>query len=155
MRVQLTLGGTSPPREAYLNLDPLATPGDGRVPCSFADLSEFLDDAEASEIVALDVVDRLMTTDADATLIHWVSKLARGGTLAIGGLDLAELSRRCWSRQMSLELANSLLYGGHPRACRRSARSLSWAAEKLISLGIKPLTKTFDGVFYCVNGVRP
>jgi hypothetical protein len=153
MKLNLVFG-SGVPLDGYLNVSPTAA---GCVYAHFSDLDPVVEDAEASEILASDVADFVPASAFDDMLAHWARKLARGGTLTVRGLDLADVCRMVASRQLDLPRANLLIYGDQsvPSACRKSATSLPLMCGVLRSVGLTIAAKAFAGPFYTVTARRP
>lgn len=154
MKLHLTIGGNAPPREGHLNVDPLAEPGGPRIFGHLGDLSGHVEDCEAAEIVALDVLDYLDPALGEATLDHWTRKLRRGGLLVVGGLDLTEVCRQLGLRKIGLAVANELIYG-RASAHRRSSTSLPQRCDSLSRRGLVARGKAYRDSFYTASFVRP
>jgi hypothetical protein len=156
MKLNLLLHGQDL-RGGYLNVDPFAEPDSDKVVGSVTNLDALVHDAQADEIIALDILDFLPACDVDATLEHWVSKLRHGGTVTIGGLDLHEVARRFHLGQIDLDAANQLIHGRQrfPWEYRKSTLALSVLISKLLTLGLIPTRKVYSDEFYCVTARRP
>lgn len=144
MKVNLLLDNPGDVRSGYLNIDPFApAEGDQRVKGDVSDISWAVDDAEATEIVALDVIDFFPARDADRVLNNWLSKLARGGRLTVSAVDVREVARAFLAGTLHLDDVNDLLHGKQeqPWQCRRAAYTLDQLVEVLGNLGYKVLLK--------------
>lgn len=144
-------------RSGYTNCGPIARLGRGAVHSSFSHLDPLCEDAEATELIALDVIDFVSPGEINEMVAHWVRKLRHGGTLTVGGLDLAEVARRLVSGRLDHDAANLLIYGSQdvPALCRKACMPLRVACEVLEAYGLKVLTKTYNECFYVVTSRRP
>lgn len=149
MRVNLVVAGN--PRHNYLNIGPWSCTLPGVNPGDVGNLDNHVEDAEASEIIAEDVIDFVDPSQIPDVLSHWVRKLARGGTLTVGGLDLREVGRRMTTYETELPEAIALIYGGG----RKSALALRSVADHLASLGLEITYKGLKVHHYIVTGRRP
>lgn len=156
MRVNLLLNSPTM-RNGFLNIDPFATPGDGKIYGHVTCLDGHVEDAQASEILASDVLDFLPPKAVNDAVTHWIKKLRHGGTITIGGLDLREVARRLSSHQISIDEANLLVYGeqSSPWQCRKAAVSLPLMADQLQRTGLVVTGKSYREVFYSVTARRP
>jgi hypothetical protein len=110
MKIQL-LYGHGDLMSGYVHVNPFDTaPADGVCSCPLDNL-EIVDDAEATEILAMDVIDYLPIPEVNNTIRHWVSKLAHGGRIIIGGTDLYEVCKAFANYSVSITEANYLLHG--------------------------------------------
>ena len=157
MKLNLLMGAPGDVRSGYLNVDPLADGGDGRVDCKLDDLSPVVDANECQEIVALDVVDRFSTAEADAAMSHWLSRLARGGTLAVGCVDVGEVARLFRADLLSLEDVNTLLHGEQdgPGRFRLCSLTLARLAAALEGKGMKIMSRRVTDCHAVVVCRRP
>ena len=68
-------------------------------------------DAEAVEILALDIIDYIPINETNKTLDHWISKLRMGGRLIIGGVDAFSVAKAFSSYQIDIHEYNELVHG--------------------------------------------
>jgi hypothetical protein len=117
MKINLTLESSSS-RSGYVNINPLASPDDPNfIRANVNELSIYVDDGEAEEIVALDLIDFVPIQEKENIVRHWLSKLALDGTLTIGGNDLGQITKAYTFNQLDLNQAAELLYGSQiPRS---------------------------------------
>lgn len=157
MKINLLLNSKAV-RSGYTNLDPLAPPGDpDRIPGTLTNLDDFVEDAEATEIVALDVIDFVPSTDTNDVLAHWIRKLRHGGILTIGGVDLRDVCKAVVFQQLNLTEANLLLYGEQeaPWQYRKATLTLQHVINALEEQGMEITRKHSDRFRYCVTARRP
>lgn len=159
MKLNLLIDNPGDCRSGYVNVDPL-TPddcSDGRVRAHLHDLSPVADDGEAVEIVALDVLDYFPAAQADEVLQGWLRKLAHGGRLTVGVVDLKEVCRGVLAHTLSDEDANELLHGRQerPHQFRKASFTLGKLAEVLGNLGYKVLAKRVQGHRAIITVERP
>lgn len=157
MKINLLLNGDGI-RSGYLNLDPLADPNDSmKTQGDICNLDEYVDDAEADEIIATDIIDFLPTNDLESVLSHWLSKLRHGGSIVVGGVDIREVARGLLNQRLTLNQANMLLYGGQqsPHDYRKTTLTLQKLLEIFQQLGFKVIQKRQENYFYQVKAERP
>jgi S-adenosylmethionine:diacylglycerol 3-amino-3-carboxypropyl transferase len=104
-------------------------------------LDKYVDAAEVDELVALDVIDYIPTTQTKDALDNWISKLRIGGRIIIGGIDILSISKSISDGSLDTPLANLLIHGKQdkPYLIKRasfSAYDLSEYLESFYSLGI-------------------
>jgi hypothetical protein len=115
-------------------------------------IDEFVDDAEADEIFAIDVLSTYHFSKMNNVLGKWVSKLAHGGKITVGFIDLMFVAKTIHNRTMSILKANELLYGD---GLKGSAFSLEMIKIALEEKGIKILTCRSENGYAVIVGERP
>ena len=113
MKVNL-LYGEADILTGYLNLHPFAISDDDEKNIRIADIKNIdrhVCDAEATEIIATDVIDYLSLYEVPKVLGHWIKKLRHGGKIVIGGTDMNEVTRGFIHGDIDLETTNKLLHG--------------------------------------------
>jgi len=141
----------------YLTINPFCpTETDDVKRCDVRNLDKYLDDAECESIVAWDVLDYISLPEREKVVNHWVSKLARGGTLLIGGTDLRLVSKSVSAYQIEPKGATVLLYGvqEQPWGIKRSMSTCVDTAQMMRSMGLKVLRAQYEGFQYFVEVVR-
>ncbi len=153
MKVNILLNSTAT-RSGWLNIDPYAPLEDpNRSNAQVDGLDVFVDDGEVEELVALDVIDAVSSSDKIRLLNHWIAKLAHGGSLTISGLDLYQAARAIHLRQVDLLTANKLLYGENVPTtgaipCEQMVKILS-------SSGLRVEDVKIINMKYVIKAVRP
>ena len=87
------LWGTGHPLSGYTNIDPHSYNKEGIVNGDITKLDEFVEDSEATEILATNIIDYLPYYIVGSTISAWVKKLRRGGKIIIGGVEIQELCK--------------------------------------------------------------
>lgn len=150
MKVNLLIGNVADFRNGYLNLDAsIRESVDDRYPCS---LNEWpgISPNEATEIVALGVLDHIPVSAVAEVFAYWVSRLAIGGSLHFSALDILETTYQLGSVTQNLvESANTLLYGG-----RQSAHTVESLASLAQNHGLTVRWKCLRGVEAVIEAVR-
>lgn len=150
MKINLLLGDAGNIRSGYLNLDATITEKvDERIPCSVDDFGGVACPNEATEIVALGVLDRLPAPVVANSLRYWTSLLAHQGLLTISALDIEEFSLHLSNTDMGLEEVNQVVY------TRRSAHTMQGLCQALEYFGLTIQRKWWDGLQACVSAIRP
>lgn len=146
VKVNLLLDNPGDCRSGHLNLDPFAPDIDdhsGRVKGDVFNLDAFVDDGEAEEIVALDILDYFPANEVDDILQNWLRKLARGGKLTIGVVDVREISRAILHNKLTYDEIGELLYGKQEFAWqyKRSGYTLFQLVAVFEGLGYRILSR--------------
>jgi hypothetical protein len=121
-------------------------------------LDPFVNDAEATEIIATDVIDYLPLNDMNTIIDHWVSKLRRGGKIVIGGIDLFQVCKAFTQYDINVETANKLLHGlqDQPHLLKRLTLTLTGLRNYLRDKhGLKILKTRYAGYSMIVEAQRP
>jgi hypothetical protein len=159
VKINLLIDNPGDLRSGYLNVDAVAPDGctDGRVKGDLSNLDEFVDDGEATEIVALDVLDCFPGADASTVLSRWCSKLAHGGTLTVSVVDVREVARGVLANTLSPDDTNELLHGKQekPWQHRKAAYSLAHLAGVFTSHGYRVLAKRVQNYRAVITIQRP
>ena len=97
----------------HININPFAENADGNniIRDDISNLDKHVDDAEVSELVALDVIDYIPITKAEETIENWVKKIRIGGRIIIGGTDLVEVCKSLSHYRLDITDANILIHG--------------------------------------------
>lgn len=140
MRVYLTLGN---PRSGYVNVNP-----------SQGNLDGLVEAGEASEMVALEVLDRFRPEEQPVYLRHWASRLAPGGTLTVSCPDLFEVARFLVTGNYSEAGASQILYGS-PQSRRAVVYSDKTLSEELTGMGLQIVSRRVQGPLCVVVARRP
>jgi hypothetical protein len=156
MKVNLLIDNPDEALSGYVNLDPYAKPDDKtRTRCeALGDLSSIVDDGEAEEIVARDIVEYFRQVDVDQILNHWLGKLRRGGTLTITFVDIRDVTKGYLNGSLSVEDYNILVHGTQTRDWdyKKSSFCLLDFVATVEAKGYKTLMKrvtNYQSVFTC------
>jgi len=141
--------------DGYMNLDPHPSTDDVTA-CSHENIDAFVDDGEAEEIRACDVIDFLPTGKLMDTMKHWRKKLRLKGKLTIGGTDLREVARSLQQGSISEQSANELLYNVNDTDwdIKRSAGTIEIMVNVFNQLGLKIEEKLLRNNRYIITGTR-
>lgn len=120
----------------YTNVDPFGYGDENKVVVSdLGNLDDVVDDSEAKEILAIDVLDYLNPPDSIPSLRHWIKKLRRGGTIMVSGVDVYSVCRAFHRYEIDFPTVQNLLYGEHTKPHLR--RSIAFTL-----LGMKDFFKS-------------
>jgi len=152
MKINLILDGHA--LSGYKNIDPYGYGDETKVVGDVENLDDMVEDAEATEILALDIIDFLPPESIEAAIGHWVSKLRHGGKIAIGGKDLWQISKALYQKILDLEEANEVIHG-----TQEKPRISNFTIDKLIntleSRGLQILKKRINKFDMVVEAQRP
>lgn len=81
------------------------------IDCALNQLDPVVDDGEAEEIRAIDILDYFPLKECDKLLQHWVSKLKHGGRLIIQVVDLMLVAKGIIREHILPYDANLFLHG--------------------------------------------
>ncbi len=157
MKLNLFIDNPDAARQGYKNIDPVAPIGHADILReNLAELAS-VDDAECSEIVALDVLEYFPPADTDKILTTWIRKLGHGGMLTVGFTDLYQLVKHTYNRTLNISEVNLYLHGNQksPWNLKRNTFSTDLISEVLQGKGLKILSKRIDGVTTIIKAVRP
>ena len=70
----------------FLNLDALPVPG--KIHGDISTLDQYVDDGEATEIIVPTALDYIFLSDKQHIVSNWTKKLAHGGEIVLGGLEI-------------------------------------------------------------------
>jgi hypothetical protein len=145
-------------RAGYTNIDPFAPPDDpDRTNGDIVNLDEYVDDAEATDIIALNVIDFMPSSETNEIIAGWIKKLRHGGTITIGGVDIRDVSKAIIYQQLSLTDANFLLYGAQraPWEYKKATLTLQHLINALQGQGMEIIKKHSENFTYHVTARRP
>lgn len=152
MKLNLTLD-LAGQRSGYVNINPLADPNSPDfIRSNIDNLSIYVDDGEAKEIIALDLIDFVPIQEKENIVRHWLSKLALGGTITIGGNDLWQITKAFTFNQLELTQAAELLYGS--QLARSGLVTCSQMRKILEGGGLKIIESRLSNFSYYVIAER-
>jgi hypothetical protein len=152
MKLNLTLEANSS-RSGYVNINPLASPDDPNfIRANVNELGLYVDDGEAKEIIALDLIDYVPIQEKENIVRHWLSKLALGGTITIGGNDLGQITKAFAYNQLELSQAAELLYGN--QLARSGLVTCAQMRKILEGGGLKIIESRLSNFSYYVKAER-
>ena len=154
MRINL-LNDQNTIRSNALNIDPFADPLEpSKTFGGLENLDLHVDDGEAEEIIAYDIIDYLQARDLERTVEGWVRKLKFNGKITIGGLDIYEVSKGVINGNLNLAQINGLLYEDYRHKQRKSVSTIQNVVSLLQKFGLKILHKRLNGYDYVVVAER-
>ena len=153
MKVNIICGGHA--LTGYVNIDPLARDEPDKVAADFGNLDKIIHDAEATEILALEVLHYIPFHNVPTVLSNWVKKLRINGKIAVGGYDMGEVCKSYANKTCGLEDLNTFIYGDEATPLAfSSAISMSYLKDLVESLGLKILKQRKNGYHMVVEAVR-
>jgi hypothetical protein len=106
--MKLYLGLNTTLVSGHTVVDPMG--GEGKTALDFRNLDSIVDNGEC-EVINAKVLNHIHGSEIYSVIKHWVSKLAHGGSIILGGSDLLEVSKAVVTGQMSNAESNKLFYG--------------------------------------------
>ncbi len=139
----------------FVNIDPIvAATNPDKLNADPSNLTPYIDNGSVEELISPDVLDFYSLTDKVKVLDHWLGKMAHGGLITVGGLDVAEATRVIHLGKLNIEQTNVLLYGVSPLQ-RKSILSIH---DVVIFFEAKSdyriVEKKIDNLFYLVTAQR-
>lgn len=144
--------------QEYININPFALEETDNIRISdVKNLDKIVENAEATEIIASDVIDYLALNEINPTLDHWISKMRHGARLVIGGCDSYDAAKALVQFEIDLETFNMLVHGtqDQPHLFKRMCLTLPGLCEYLTDHGLKIIKKRRNGLNYVVEAQRP
>ena len=152
MKINLILDGH--PISGYTNIDPHGYGDKNKVAGDIFNLDELVDDSEAVEIIASNVLSFAHLSDIPNIINHWCSKLRHNGKIIITSSDINIISQLCHQQAISLEDINTLLYGDNDTKTCLSQISLEYLIQALQNNGLQIMSKRIRGTSVSVEAIR-
>lgn len=101
----------------HININPFAEDADGEniIRANIMNLDEHVDDAELSELIAVDVIDYIPLNEVNEVLSNWAKKIRIGGKIILGGTDLVEVCKSMSQYRIPITDANELIHGSQTK----------------------------------------
>ena len=150
MKINL-LYGHGDQLQGYITIHPFAVEETDSVRIDdVRNLDRVVEDAEATEIIAADVIDYLGLDEVNPALDHWIKKLRHGGTIIIGGCDSYDAAKALVQYEVDLETFNMLIHGTKdaPHLFKKTCLTLPGLVEYLEQHGLKVIKKRRNGLNY-------
>jgi len=158
MRVNLLFDNPGAVRSGYLNIDPFAPTPDthGRVVGDVNNLDKLVENGEAEEIVAHDILGYFPPQQVDEVLGNWLGKLAHKGILTVACPDVGEAARQFLQNLIRIEDYNVLLHGEQTEGwqLRRSSFTLPLLVGVFTTRGFRVIQKRIQNNFAVVTAQR-
>lgn len=141
----------------YKNVCPNAPPNHAEcVSGDFVSLDSYCDDAECSEILALDVLDYLNPQVTHIVIDNWVKKLAHKGKLILGGIETYSVCKAASLRAIDIGNLNLILRGNidNPFAARKFTYNIEDVTNLLKTKGLVIRKQAVADLRYIVVGER-
>ena len=152
MKINLILDGH--PLSGYRNIDPYGFGDETKTVGDIHNLNDIVEDAEATEILALDVIDFMPSDTVLTAISHWVSKLRHRGTIVIGGKDLWQISKAIHQKILDITEANEAIHGTEEKP-RLSHLTIDRLVSIMEDQGLKILKKRVNKFDMVVEAQRP
>ena len=122
-------------------------------PHSAGQLGEFVDDGEAEEFRALNILGLFPQNKSEEILNHWISKVAHKGKLIIGEVECLDVSKAYANGRISIDDFNNLLRGEN--SVVQTSFSVGQIVNFLEAKGFKILKKRVSNYYFIVEAERP
>ena len=142
-----------------MNIDPLSSPNDPNCVCAdIFNLDPLVDHNSCQLLLALDVLDFAPLQLRQQILTNYLCKLAHGGTITVGGLDIREAGRALFYQTLDLRReANLMLYGPctNTLTIKKSLITIDDTVEMIMNGGqFDIISKRFNGPNYIIECKR-
>jgi hypothetical protein len=161
MKINLLLNNPAGALSGYINIDAIheCEPDleKGLFHSDVTPLDKLVDDGEAEQIVATEILEYFPAKDVDGILDGWLKKLKHGGTIIVTDIDALEVNRSLLNRRISMEDVNLLLYGHqqHPWQYRKCCLTITQICDALRNKGMKIVGKKVADYKFVVEARRP
>jgi hypothetical protein len=144
LKLNLSIGKPKNIRHGYTNVDPFAKQEDDSYKAELHQLDSVVDDGEAVEMIALDVIEYYPYNDLDILFQHWWKKLKKGAKLTVDFYEIRRIAKDLVAYRLSLEEFNKVI--------AQSFLSMEEAKVKLEAAGFTLLHAKFadhKGIIIC------
>lgn len=150
MKVNLLYDYPNGIRSGYLNIDPFAPDGDPNVVRADIFNLEMVEDGEAEELVAHDILPYCSPANVNKIIPVWFRKIAHGGTIVLGALETRNIAKRLMQYDLTIDQFNEFIHGTSHQ--RQSSFTLQQMVEVVNVQGFQVLQKrVVDGMAVVVG----
>lgn len=143
----------------YLNINPFTITETNNIKRGdVKNLDNWVDSGEATELIVIDVIDYLDKKDVVPVIQHWITKLAHGGKIIIGGVDLYEASRAFTRYNIDIIKMNELVHGSDDKLymLKKTNFTILGLCDLLKTCGLKIIKRNLeDNYRFVVEATRP
>lgn len=159
MKLNLLINQKHLAKDGYLNIDPTALPEEAPliVEGNPTILEKHVEDGEAEEIIAINVIDYVAHTKVFDVLKQWAGKLGHKGKLTVGFTDIFSVSRRFYIGQIDKKEIANILYGKCLEGwdVKKACLSIDDMKQKFLECGLTIKNIKFLEHFIVIEGERP
>lgn len=137
----------------FQNIDPFASGSDGKLMADLDKIDDICADAEATQIIAENVIDYYSFNEAKTLIAYWKKKLRLNGTMVLCGVDAISTAQMYFLRAMPLEEFNKKIYG-EGQNLKKCMYTILEIKDLLSNLGLKILKMELNSGIYVVEGQR-
>jgi hypothetical protein len=150
--------------DTHTNINPFATKeqleefGSKIIRDDIFNLDKYVDNSEANEILAYDVIDYIPLDRHEEVIENWVGKIRIGGRIVIGGTDLFEVCKSFSQYKIGSSEANELIHGSQekPYLIKKLTHTALGMSEHLKNkFNLKIKKKRISGYKMIVEAERP
>lgn len=109
MKINICLGNSNNPLNGYINTN--IYENNEFKACHPENLNDIVDDGEAEEILAVNILNYIEYSKVKNVVINWYKKLKYDGTMTISFFDFLETSRLLTTQFISIDDARKLFFG--------------------------------------------
>lgn len=113
-------------------------------------LDQWVDDGEAEQIRAVNVLEYYKFEEVPAVLANWCKKVAHNGTFTLICYDAHEVCRLFHLGHITFEQLNEYIYKN-----KNSLLTLPIVSQLIATYGLTPKTKKYTGPQFILEAVRP
>lgn len=159
MKVNLLINQKHLAKDGYLNIDPTALPEEAPliIEGNPTILEKHIEDNEAEEIIAINIIDYVAYGKVSTVLKQWVGKLSHKGKLIVGFTDIFSVARRFYIGQIEKDKVAEILYGKCLEGwdVKKACLSLDIMKQKFLECGLVINNIKFIEHFIIIEGERP
>lgn len=138
----------------YTNID--IVPGENKTQGELHNLNRHVDNNQATEIIAENVLEYYKHEDCPGILENWIKKLRHGGKLTIVTTDIRSLSRLLVSEQVNLKDCLNFIFGSQNNELmfKKSIFTMDYLAEIMTNFGLSIIYKNINNGEIVITGQR-
>jgi hypothetical protein len=141
----------------FLNLNPfLEQETDNLKRVDIKNISSYVDDGECTELISINVLEYFNSNKIPEILSHWVKKVALGGKIILGFVDLQSVARCFYNNIINLETTNILVHGSNakPYMTKRTGLTITVVESLLKQMGLKIMKRKINNYNVTLEAVR-
>ncbi len=152
--MKLNLGIDISLMSGYTTIDPAG--GQDKVCLDIRNIDSVVDNGECEEINASRILDHIHGSQLYSVIQHWVSKLAHGGKIILGGKDILEVSKLVVTGSIGNSDSNKVFYGVNNSSLglQRGMYECNEIVSILSELGLHIDKKRINGLDFIVEAHR-
>lgn len=121
---------------------------------TWANFDKLVQDAEATEIIADDIIEYIPAEQAITVISYWMRKLRHGGKLILTGIDAYLVAKAFAEHMINVDEFNGLIHGNPTNKCI-NLTTFGLVHFLTENFKAKILTKRIDGYSFVIEAQRP